>query len=64
GVQAFAEALLIIPKAIAQNAGHDQHEYTTSKIPAEIDIATGEAMEPKILGIYDNYRVKKTINSF
>ena len=26
GVQAFAEALLIIPKAIAQNAGHDQQE--------------------------------------
>ncbi|CAF3935326.1 unnamed protein product, partial [Adineta steineri] len=61
GVQAFAEALLIIPKAIAQNAGHDQHEYTTSKIPVEIDIATGEAMEPKILGIYDNYRVKKQL---
>jgi T-complex protein 1 subunit zeta len=49
GVQAFAEALLIIPKAIAQNAGHDQqetivklqHEYTTSKIPVGIDITTG-----------------------
>ncbi|CAF3926406.1 unnamed protein product, partial [Adineta steineri] len=69
GVQAFAEALLIIPKAIAQNAGHDQqetivklqHEYTTSKIPVGIDITTGEAMEPKSLGIYDNYRVKKQL---
>jgi T-complex protein 1 subunit zeta len=50
GVQAFAESLLIIPKAIAQNAGHDQqetivklqHEYATSKIPVGIDIATGK----------------------
>ncbi|CAF1144271.1 unnamed protein product [Adineta steineri] len=69
GVQAFAEALLIIPKAIAQNAGHDQqetivklqHEYTTTKIPVGIDITTGDAMEPKSLGIYDNYRVKKQL---
>ena len=49
GVQAFAEALLIIPKAIAQNAGHDQqetivklqHEYATLKTPVGIDITTG-----------------------
>lgn len=69
GVQAFAEALLIIPKAIAQNAGHDQqetivklqHEYATTKIPVGIDITTGEAMEPKSLGIFDNYRVKKQL---
>ena len=86
GVQAFAEALLIIPKAIAQNTGHDQQEtivklqqeYATSKIPVGIDVSTGilrysneqifeisiylgEAMEPKSLGIYDNYRVKKQL---
>lgn len=69
GVQAFAEALLIIPKAIAQNAGHDQqetivklqHEYATAKIPVGIDITSGEAMEPKALGIFDNYRVKKQL---
>lgn len=49
GVQAFAEALLIIPKAIAQNAGHDQQEtivklqqeYATSKLPVGIDVTTG-----------------------
>ena len=69
GVQTFAEALLIIPKAIAQNAGHDQQEtivklqqeYAGSKIPVGIDITTGEAMEPKSLGIFDNYRVKKQL---
>jgi T-complex protein 1 subunit zeta len=86
GVQAFAESLLIIPKAIAQNAGHDeqetivklQQEYATSKLPVGIDITTGkyffkltkivisltilgEAMEPKSLGIFDNYCVKKQL---
>ncbi|CAF4119521.1 unnamed protein product [Rotaria magnacalcarata] len=69
GVQAFAESLLIIPKAIAQNGGHDQqetivklqHEYATTKLPVGIDITTGEPMEPKSLGIFDNYRVKKQL---
>ena len=50
GVQAFGEALLIIPKAIGQNAGHDQQEtivklqqeYATTKIPVGIDITTGK----------------------
>ncbi|CAF1305485.1 unnamed protein product [Rotaria sordida] len=63
------QALLIIPKAIAQNAGHHQqetivklqHEYATSKIPVGIDITTGEAMEPKSLAIFDNYRMKKQL---
>ena len=51
GVQSFADALLIIPKVIAQNAGYDQqetivklqHEYATSKLPVSIDIATGKS---------------------
>ncbi|CAF3791917.1 unnamed protein product [Rotaria sp. Silwood1] len=68
-VQAFAQALLIIPKAIAQNVGHHQqetivklqNEYATSKIPVGIDITTGEAMERKSLAIFDNYRVKKQL---
>lgn len=69
GVQAFAESLLIVPKAISQNSGHDQqetivklqHEYGASKIPVGIDIATGEPMDPKSAGIFDNYRVKKQL---
>ena len=56
GVQAFAEALLIIPKAIAQNAGHDQQEtivklqqeYATSKIPVGIDVTTGMSRFPLV----------------
>jgi T-complex protein 1 subunit zeta len=50
GMQAYAEALLIIPKALAQNAGHDQqesivklqHEYNTSKMPIGIDVTSGK----------------------
>ncbi|CAM4989656.1 unnamed protein product, partial [Rotaria socialis] len=38
-----------------------QQEYATSKLPVGIDVATGEAMEPKSLGIFDNYRVKKQL---
>lgn len=69
GVQSFAQELLIILKAIAENAGHHQqetivkleHEYATSKIPVGIDITTGKAMEPKSLAIFVNYRVKKQL---
>ncbi|CAF0829512.1 unnamed protein product [Didymodactylos carnosus] len=69
GIQAFAEALLIIPKAVAQNAGHDQqdtivklqHEYANSKMPVGVDVTSGEPMDPKSAGIYDNYRVKKQL---
>jgi T-complex protein 1 subunit zeta len=64
GVQAFAEGLLIIPKAIAQNAGHDQQEtivklqqeYTISKIPVGIDVTTGRF-------IFPNERNKKKVKN-
>ena len=59
GVQAFAEALLVIPKALAQNAGHDQQEtivklqqeYATSKLPVGIDVATGMLQKTATLSI-------------
>lgn len=69
GVQAFADALLIIPKALASNSGHDpqeatvklQAEYGKSKIPVGIDLSTGEAMNPATNGVWDNYRVKRQL---
>nr|QBH73703.1 chaperonin [Encarsia formosa] len=69
GVQAFAEALLIIPKTLAVNSGFDsqdtivklQEERTTLKIDVGLDISSGEALNPKEFGIYDNYIVKKQI---
>ncbi len=51
GVQAFAEALLIIPKTLATNAGFDpqdtivklQEEHEHTKQPVGVDIATGKS---------------------
>ncbi|KAH8098831.1 hypothetical protein JL720_1800 [Aureococcus anophagefferens] len=45
GIMAFADSLLIVPKILAENAGHDVQE----------SIATDTASH----GIWDNYRVKK-----
>ncbi|XP_001367940.4 T-complex protein 1 subunit zeta-2 isoform X2 [Monodelphis domestica] len=69
GVQAFADALLIIPKVLAQNSGFDLQE-TLVKIQAEhaetgklfgIDLNTGAPILPEESGIWDNYCVKKQL---
>ena len=69
GIHAFAEALLIIVKVLAQNAGHDpqeaiiklQQEYCSQGVCVGLDIKTGEAMLPISEGIVDNYCVKKQL---
>jgi len=69
GVQAFADALLIIPKVLAQNAGFDpqdtivklQEEYVKTQQPVGLDLSSGEAMIPTDLGIYDNFIVKTSM---
>jgi len=69
GVQAYADAILIIPKMLAQNAGFDpqdtivklQQEYNSSKLPVGLDINTGEPLLPLDVGIFDNYKVKQQI---
>ncbi|XP_044771053.1 T-complex protein 1 subunit zeta isoform X2 [Neomonachus schauinslandi] len=69
GVQAFADALLIIPKVLAQNSGFDLQE-TLVKVKAEhsesgqlvgVDLNTGEPMVAAEVGIWDNYCVKKQL---
>lgn len=69
GIQAFAEALLIIPKSLAINSGYDAQD-TIVKLTEEdrlnsdaigLDLASGEPMKPTDLGVYDNYIVKKQI---
>merc|ERR1712002_43326 len=67
GVQAFADALLIIPKTLATNSGYDPQE-TIVKLQEEylqlqpqgvgLDLSTGEPSLPQDMGIIDNYRVK------
>eukprot|EP01114_Cavostelium_apophysatum_P010451 TRINITY_DN2417_c0_g1_i1.p1 TRINITY_DN2417_c0_g1~~TRINITY_DN2417_c0_g1_i1.p1 ORF type:complete len:571 (+),score=159.19 TRINITY_DN2417_c0_g1_i1:1752-3464(+) len=71
GVQAFADALLVIPKTLATNSGFDaidsivtlQEEHAKGHIVG-LDLATGEALSPIEEGIWDNYRVlRQLLNS-
>lgn len=67
GVAAFADALLIIPKQLAANSGHDiqdslarlQDEFDDAggETPIGLDLKTGEAMDPVQEGVFDSYRV-------
>jgi len=66
GVSAFAEALTIIPKVLASNAGHDPQEVAIrlqeavfAGKPCGVDLKTGMAMDPMAAGVYDMYIVKK-----
>ena len=69
GIQAYAEALLVIPKVLAVNSGYDaqdtivklQEEDRLNADPVGLDLSTGEAMKPIDLGVFDNYIVKKQI---
>jgi len=68
GVQAYAESLLVIPKTLAANAGHDPMDALINVQDAQmegqlagLDVTTGQACSPVDLGIYDNYRVKKQL---
>lgn len=66
GVQAFADALLVIPKALAANSGLDT-QATVIELIDEVergnriglDVESGKPMLPEKAGIWDNYRVKK-----
>uniref|UniRef100_A0A6A7FN81 T-complex protein 1 subunit zeta-like n=2 Tax=Hirondellea gigas TaxID=1518452 RepID=A0A6A7FN81_9CRUS len=69
GVKAFADAMLIIPKTLAQNSGHDPldclvklAEGRKNAAPGEyvgLDLESGGAMNPVTEGVYDNLCVKK-----
>merc|ERR1712002_733933 len=69
GVQAFADALLVIPKVLAQNSGYDpqetllklQMEYKESGQLVGVDLSTGEPMVAGEAGVWDNYSVKKQL---
>merc|ERR1712176_1076219 len=67
GVQALCDALLVIPKTLAENSGLDvidtllklQDEHSSSKMLVGLDVKTGEAILPSDEGIWDNVRVKR-----
>lgn len=66
GVQAFADALLIIPKILAENSALDATDSIINLLEEAakghvvgLDIETGGCLQPEKAGIWDNYRVKK-----
>ncbi|KAI0326537.1 chaperonin-containing T-complex zeta subunit Cct6 [Cubamyces sp. BRFM 1775] len=66
GVQAFAEALLIIPKTLAANGGFDVQDTIVALQDEQsegnavgIDLESGEPFDPTVQGVWDNYRVKR-----
>ncbi|KAL1959788.1 hypothetical protein VTO42DRAFT_933 [Malbranchea cinnamomea] len=64
GVDAFAEALLIIPKTLAANSGHDiqdslaalQDEHNEGNVVG-LNLTTGDPMDPIQEGVFDSFRV-------
>jgi len=68
GVQSFAEALLIIPKSIAENSGYDVQDSIIKlqeqvrnhpDVPVGFDINSGEVLNPAEAGILDTYLSKR-----
>jgi T-complex protein 1 subunit zeta len=72
GIQAYADAMLIIPKVLAQNGGFDIQDSIVALIEEHqeghlvgIDLQTGETLDPQVEGIWDNYRVhRQMLNSW
>lgn len=68
GVQAFADAILIVPKTLAENSGFDSQDTLIALQEAHkdghvvgLDLETGEPMDPQAEGVWDNYRVKRQL---
>jgi len=67
GVEAFAEALLIIPKTLAENSGFDiqeciiklNDEREATGLAVGLDVITGDPIVSADEGIWDNVRVKR-----
>lgn len=68
GVAAFAEAMLGVPKTLCENCGFDvqetliglQEEHDRGNFVG-LDVLTGEPLDPKTTGIFDNLIVKRQI---
>lgn len=69
GIQAFADALTVLPKTLAANSGFDQqdvmvkliHEHAENDLVVGLDLNSGEPINPVDVGIFDNYSVKKQL---
>lgn len=69
GIQAFADALTVLPKTLAANSGYDQQdimvklifEHEENDLVVGLDLNSGEPVNPVDVGIFDNYSVKKQL---
>jgi T-complex protein 1 subunit zeta len=68
GVQSFAEAMLVIPKAISENSGYDVQDSIIKlqeqvrahpEVPVGFDVNSGEVLDPVANGILDTYISKR-----
>jgi len=66
GVEAMADALLVIPKTLANNAGKDAQDSIIKMLDAleigvvpGLDLDSGDVLDPLAEGIFDNFSVKK-----
>mmetsp|Transcript_20942 Transcript_20942/g.30010 ORF Transcript_20942/g.30010 Transcript_20942/m.30010 type:complete len:543 (+) Transcript_20942:43-1671(+) len=67
GVEAFAQALLVVPKTLAENSGFDvqdslirvQEEQERSETAAGLDLSLGEPFLPAAEGVWDSVSVKR-----
>jgi len=66
GVIVFADALLIVPKTLAENSSKDIQltiqellETASKGLAVGLDVETGKPMLPETQGIWDNTRVKR-----
>ena len=67
GIEVFAESLLVVPKALAENSGHDAQEVIIKMRDAVeanpdahvgFDINTGDVLDPMSAGILDTFLSK------
>jgi len=66
-LQAFAQALLVVPKTLAENSGFDvqdslirvQEEQERSETAAGLDLSLGEPFLPAAEGVWDSVSVKR-----
>ena len=64
GIEAFADALLIVPKTLVKNSGHDALDVVSScqdELAEDrsigVDLNAGDSCDPTIEGIWDSFRV-------
>ena len=68
GIEAFAEALMGVPKILAENSGYDAQEAVIALAEEQangvccgFDISSGLPIDPHLSGVYDNYIVKRQV---